>query len=782
MNALFTAAARGGSEDVVHALAAAASTGISDPVNCVDDQGRTPVHLAALHRNLPALRVLLTAPGVDLSLVDKEGCAPVHMAASAPEPGEQYNDPEALRLLVDVGGASLMQPTQDGLVVYQFAAAHGLSNIQSFLSSRSDYVPLVPGILDHADHGHRAVGVAQRVPSEGGWVGSSGSRGGLGLGSLGGPADRSGAVGVAGAVELGSGCDGGGIRDGEDGEDGGRDAEEADVDREIEELLSQGPPGRSLCTLTLRRPVPCLGSEVPVSPPDIVDLMAQDAESLDGDSASVQLTWRWLGTSRYGVQRFRVITSELEVEDKEVPFSPSRATYKTTIHGLTYNQNIQFAVCCDFTPASGRKDLLQHPYATVTHLVPSPIVKFAMGATRSESAVTCLVDVLMHPEVGGWPSMPVEVAARAINVTTDLSVAPLGHHPKAQHLARAFAGVQARLEPELALFAADAAMKSKPTVAGCEPPLTAPVFQGISHSLRLPTVPWYDLAPVGCCTCGARHPITPEDTSRGARMCLRLSYHPYSADVLVQRPRAPEFQWAVEPRCYSMLMGVPGIVGVFGVTTTDGNHRALVTQYHPHTLQTVLEESPPEALSLAWRLRVAERLVNVMAAVCRRGVVHGALRPSLIYVLNKEEDAAVDVAVSGFDGVGPYSADEHLYCAPEVLSSADGTCFGASADIWSLGLVIWELFSDGSGPAFGPFQQLPMSVFVEAVGKQANSPPRPPLAPTVVYSRLISPMLRVKPFTRPRLHALLQSFPTLDECNCLAKMELIMRSSLRAPE
>jgi hypothetical protein len=44
-----------------------------------------------------------------------------------------------------------------------------------------------------------------------------------------------------------------------------------------------------------------------------------------------------------------------------------------------------------------------------------------------------------------------------------------------------------------------------------------------------------------------------------------------------------------------------------------------------------------------------------------------------------------------------------------------------------------ELFSDGSGPAFGPFQQLPMSVFVEAVGKQANSPPRPPLAPTVVY-------------------------------------------------
>ena len=42
--------------------------------------------------------------------------------------------------------------------------------------------------------------------------------------------------------------------------------------------------------------------------------------------------------------------------------------------------------------------------------------------------------------------------------------------------------------------------------------------------------------------------------------------------------------------------------------------------------------------------------------------------------------------------------------------------------------------------------------------------------PVCRYSRLISPMLRVKPFTRPRLHALLQSFPTLDECNCLAKV------------
>ena len=93
------------------------------------------------------------------------------------------------------------------------------------------------------------------------------------------------------------------------------------------------------------------------------------------------------------------------------------------------------------------------------------------------------------------------------------------------------------------------------------------------------------------------------------------------------------------------------------------------------------------APNLAWRLRVAERLLAAVDGAGRRGVVHGCLRPELVLLTDVQSDDGVDVRVTGFDGLGRGSVDDHLYTAVDVLKH--GPSSGPAQDVWSLGLVLW---------------------------------------------------------------------------------------------
>jgi hypothetical protein len=166
---------------------------------------------------------------------------------------------------------------------------------------------------------------------------------------------------------------------------------------------------------------------------------------------------------------------------------------------------------------------------------------------------------------------------------------------------------------------------------------------GQTYPPRLPVIPWTLLQPLACPGCGKRHAVTPCTAAAGVHMRL---HGPTPSLVTVRRPRAADRHWAVEPRGLAMLVGVPGVVRVLGVTTTPAGHPAVALECHEVSLAAFLA-APPRDLPLAWRLRVAERLVGVMAAVSRRGVVHGALCPADVMLVNKDDPATVDVVVGG---------------------------------------------------------------------------------------------------------------------------------------
>ena len=95
-----------GAEDVTRCLAT------HDP-NATDDQGRTPVHLAALEGR-PELMAALTEAGADPDALDDKGRTPLHLVAYF------GTDPEIVAALVQAG-ADLSAPDAKGRTPLEFA-------------------------------------------------------------------------------------------------------------------------------------------------------------------------------------------------------------------------------------------------------------------------------------------------------------------------------------------------------------------------------------------------------------------------------------------------------------------------------------------------------------------------------------------------------------------------------------------------------------------------------------------------------------------------------------
>lgn len=110
----------------------------------------------------------------------------------------------------------------------------------------------------------------------------------------------------------------------------------------------------------------------------------------------------------------------------------------------------------------------------------------------------------------------------------------------------------------------------------------------------------------------------------------------------------------------------------------------------------------PEALAL----RIADRVLDALEALHRAGVVHRDVKPENVLLTAEHEvklmdlgiAQAVDVPVAGFAGTLAYAAPEQL--AGAQLAGAQlagqalaGESLDGRADLFSLGVVVWELLT-----------------------------------------------------------------------------------------
>jgi eukaryotic-like serine/threonine-protein kinase len=150
----------------------------------------------------------------------------------------------------------------------------------------------------------------------------------------------------------------------------------------------------------------------------------------------------------------------------------------------------------------------------------------------------------------------------------------------------------------------------------------------------------------------------------------------------------------------------------------DGSHVYIAYEYVPgRTLREVIRS---EGITDQDSVEVAAQVLDALAHAHRAGIVHRDVKPANILLEDRDEVAIrlLDFGLAQFDGADTLTAVGDVpgtlaYIAPERLDGGDAT---PESDVWSVGVLLWEVLSDRH-----PFWGVPIQQVARAI--QAGAPP-----------------------------------------------------------
>ena len=210
-----------------------------------------------------------------------------------------------------------------------------------------------------------------------------------------------------------------------------------------------------------------------------------------------------------------------------------------------------------------------------------------------------------------------------------------------------------------------------------------------------------------------------EDTALGRKVALKLLPAEFTRDL----DRVRRFQQ--EARAASAL-NHPNIITIHEITQVDDRHVIATEFIDGETLRERIRDARVQtaegdgdksgtALPLREVLNIAIQIADALAAAHEAGIVHRDIKPENIMV--RRRDGYIKVLDFGLAkltpvGVGGYDVDAEAATRPQVKTSAGlvmgtvtymspeqtrGEQVDARTDIWSLGVVLYELVA-GRGP------------------------------------------------------------------------------------
>ena len=145
----------------------------------------------------------------------------------------------------------------------------------------------------------------------------------------------------------------------------------------------------------------------------------------------------------------------------------------------------------------------------------------------------------------------------------------------------------------------------------------------------------------------------------------------------------------------------PNVCRVYDIGDCDGRLFLSMEYVDGEDLAASLRRigRPPEDRAI----EMARQLCAALAAAHERGVVHRDLKPANIMLDGAGRVRVMDFGIATFEGDDPAHIGTPAYMAPEQL---EGRAATARSDIYSLGLVLYELFTGRSAVTAGALPEV----------------------------------------------------------------------------
>ncbi|HSS75758.1 MAG TPA: protein kinase [Thermoanaerobaculia bacterium] len=190
----------------------------------------------------------------------------------------------------------------------------------------------------------------------------------------------------------------------------------------------------------------------------------------------------------------------------------------------------------------------------------------------------------------------------------------------------------------------------------------------------------------------------------------------------------------------------PNIGTIYEVGERDGRRFIAMALYDGETLAARLARSAVHQLAPSEAAATAGQLASALEAAHAAGLVHRDLKPDNIMILRDGRVKLIDFGLARWEGSSRMTEQglavgTAAYMAPEQLRNQE---VGAAADLWALGVVIYEMVA-GHHPFGGERQGMVHNILYESpvpLGKACESVP-PVLA--AIVERCLSQEPRDRP-------------------------------------
>lgn len=207
------------------------------------------------------------------------------------------------------------------------------------------------------------------------------------------------------------------------------------------------------------------------------------------------------------------------------------------------------------------------------------------------------------------------------------------------------------------------------------------------------------------------------------------------------------------------------LVRLYGVVHDQDNTWILVNELAPQgSLSDLLRDHSKRAeVALPRLCDFSQQVCDGMTYLERRGVVHRDLAARNVLVFAPAQVKIADISLSKMLAAGPDSPDSNFWYsskipvawyAPETIKSSE---FSSASDVWSFGVLLWEMFSYGRQP----WAELTSGQVLEVVDEpNCERLEQPELCTSDMY-QLMCQCWQAHPQARPTFASMLLSLPQL---------------------